>query len=112
MYSDKWLEKDFKCSKSIKVSKLVDYKIYSDSNGKELWVAISYNTADDFHYELLMPDWNRFLSKVLHDTNPENTIKLFRDYLANCESIFSFQYDLNSNNIKYEMCAFYDMDFE
>ncbi len=33
----------------------------------QLVVTVNFEKADDFHYELVMSDWNRFLEEVLQD---------------------------------------------
>lgn len=107
MYSDEWLKQGFNSSLRMKVSDEVDYRIWSNNVGTAVGVTIDFETADDFHYELLMPDWNRFLAEMLYDTNPANTTKVFGKYLYNCKWLFSFEEDLNSNSIKYKKVAFY-----
>lgn len=107
MYSDEWLKQGFNSSLRMKVSDEVDYRIWLGNDGTAVGVTVDFETADDFHYELLMPDWNRFLAEDLHDTNPAYTTKVFGEYLHNCKGLFSFEEDLNSNGIKYEKLAFY-----
>lgn len=107
MYSDEWLKQSFNSNSRIKVSDEVDYRIWSDNDGTAVGVTVDFEIDNDFHYELLMSDWNRFLAEVLHDTNPANTTKVFGEYLHKCKCVFSFEEDLNSIGIKYEKVAFY-----
>lgn len=85
MYSDEWLIQGFKRGSRKKVTDEVYYRIWSDNNGTAVGVTVDFETNGDFHYELLMPDWNRFLAEVLHNMNLINTAKAFGEYLNNCK---------------------------
>lgn len=69
MYSDNWLKQGCTSGNRIKVSDTVDYQVWSDNAGAAVGVTVDFETADDFHYELLIADWHRFLKEVLSVTD-------------------------------------------
>ncbi len=107
MYSDEWLKNGFTKSKRIKISNIVDYVFWRDKNGVAVGVTINFEMANDFHYELLMSDWNKFLEEVLHDNEPMNTERAFREFINKNNQLFAFQEVLDANAIKYKKIAFY-----
>lgn len=107
MYSDEWSKQGFTKGKKTNVSSIVNYVIWLDKKGAAVGVTINFETANDFHYELLIHDWNRFLEEVLQDGNSINTERLFRELINNANSYFTFEETLDAKGIKYKKIAFY-----
>jgi hypothetical protein len=107
MYSDEWLKQGYKKGKRINISSVVNYGIWLDDKGVPVGVTINFETADDFHYELLMQDWNKFLKEILLDDNPINTERVFREFINNNNSNFVFEEVLDARAIKFKKIAFY-----
>ena len=107
MHSDKWLKQGYNSGNRVKVSDVVEYRIWSDNAGIAVGVTVDFETADDFHYELLMTDWNRFLAEVLFVTDTIAPTVAFRDYLANNEGLFAFEDALKFHGIEFKKVAFY-----
>ncbi|NLY20781.1 MAG: hypothetical protein GXZ08_05825 [Tissierellia bacterium] len=110
MYSDIWLQEGYKSGDRIVVSDEVDYKIWTNLDGEIIGVSVNYERADDFHYDLPIEEWTKFLEKVLGNADMNHTQKLFEDFLKNNPNLFSFEDALKDNNIKYDKIAFYDGD--
>lgn len=106
MYSDKWLKDGYTGDNRIKVSDIVDYRIWSDGMGVAIGVTVDYETADDFHYELLIADWHRFLSEVLCITDMSEVATAFQDFLKGNMGLFAFEDALDNHGIKYKKIAF------
>jgi hypothetical protein len=107
MYSDEWLKQGFTKGEKINVSSIVNYGIWLDNDGVPVGVTINFETADDFHYELLMQDWNKFLKEVLLDDNPINTERVFREFINSNNWPFGFEEMLDAKSIEYKKIAFY-----
>lgn len=107
MHSDNWLKQGYTSGNRIKVSDTVDYQIWSDNAGAMVGATVNFETADDFHYELLAENWSRFLSEVLciNDTSP--TAEAFQGFMKIKTNLFAFQEALDEHGIKYKKIAFY-----
>jgi len=107
MYSDNWLKQGYNSGNRIKVSDTVDYQIWSDNAGAAIGVTVNFETADDFHYELLIADWNRFLYEVLCVNDSSVVTEAFQGFLKTTTNLFAFQEVLNEHGINYKKIAFY-----
>jgi hypothetical protein len=107
MYSDKWLKLGYKHGERIIVSSVADYEIWTDSENSIVGVTVNFEVADDYHYELLIIEWMKFLEKVLKTINLENTQKLFEKFLYENNNMFDFEATLKMHGIMYEKIAFY-----
>ncbi len=107
MYSDEWSKQGFIKGKKINVTNIVNYLIWLDKEGTAVGVTINFETVNDFHYELLITEWNKFLKEVLHDDNPINTERVFGEFIINNNSNFAFEEMLDAKTIKYNKIAFY-----
>ena len=107
MHSDNWLKQGYSSGSRIKVSDIVDYRIWSDNAGVAVGVTVDFETADDFHYELLIADWNRFLAEVLLVTDTASSTMAFSEYLASNKGLFAFEDALKVHNIEFRKIAFY-----
>lgn len=107
MYSDNWLKQGYTNGNRIKVSDTVNYQVWSDNNGAAVGVTVNFETADDFHYDLLIADWNRILVEVLCSPKAIAPKDAFRDYLLNNKGLFDFEEALKTHDIKFEKIAFY-----
>jgi hypothetical protein len=107
MYSDYWLKSGYQHGKSIKVSTVVDYKIWIGNKGCVVGVTVDFEEADDYHYDLPIDEWMEFLTKILGDSNLENTPRLFRKFLYENKENLAFEDALNFYQIKYDKIAFY-----
>ena len=81
MYSDYWVKSGYQYGESIKISTVADYKIWIDNRDCVVGVTVDFEEADDCHYDLPIDEWMKFLTKILKDSNFENTPKLFRKFL-------------------------------
>lgn len=106
MYSDEWSKQGFTKGKKANVSSIVNYEIWLDNDGVPVGVTINFEMTNDFHYELLIHDWNRFLKEVLRDSNPINTERLFTEFINNSNQQFAFEEKLDAKGIKYKKIAF------
>ena len=106
-YSDNWLKQGHTSGDRIKVSDIIDYRVWSDKNGSAVGVTVDFETADDFHYELLTVDWGRFLSEVLCITDAATTTAALHNFLGNGTDLFAFEDALKSHDIKYKKIAYY-----
>ena len=107
MHSDDWLKQGYSTGNKIKVSDTVDYRVWSDNSGTAVGITVDFETADDFHYELLMADWHRFLKEALSVTDTTASTVAFRDFLANNEGLFAFEDALKLHGIGFKKIAFY-----
>jgi hypothetical protein len=107
MYSDEWLKQGFTRCEKINVSNIVNYVIWLDNDGNAVGITVNFEMANDFHYELLMPDWNEFLEEVLHDIDPINTERLFGEFINSNNHPFAFEEMLDAKAIRYKKIAFY-----
>jgi len=107
MYSDNWLKQGYNSGNRIKVSDTVDYRVWLDNAGAAVGVTVDFETADDFHYELLAADWHRFLTEVLSVTDLTAPTVAFRAYLADNEGLFALEDALKTYGIEFKKTAFY-----
>lgn len=107
MYSDNWLSLGYIYGERLKVSKIVDYKVWTDKSNKVVGVTVNFELPNDFHYELSIDEWMKFLEKVLENTSLEKTQKLFEKFLCENNDIFKFEDTLKLYGIKYDKIAFY-----
>lgn len=107
MYSDNWLKQGYTSGSRIKISDIVDYRIWSDNKGIAVGVTVDFEAADDFHYELLTEDWNRFLSEVLCITDISSATTAFQGFLKSNTNLFAFEEALGNHSIKYKKVAFF-----
>jgi 4-alpha-glucanotransferase len=107
MHSDNWLKLGYKHGERIIVSPVIDYEIWTDSENSIVGVTVNFEEADDYHYELPIEEWMKFLEKVLKNINLENTQKLFEKFLHENNKMFDFQDALKLHGIEYDKIAFY-----
>ena len=81
IYSDYWVKSGYQHGESIKISTVADYKIWIDNRDCVVGITVDFEKADDCHYDLPIDEWMKFLTKILKDSNFENTPKLFRKFL-------------------------------
>lgn len=106
LYSDCWLKKGYKKSSRIRINDHIDlFKWYDDSK-VNIGVTISFNFADDVHYELRTDQWSKFINLISKQ-------KDISDY-DSLNSFFEMDYPhiqlsdfLEKNNIEYKKIAFY-----
>lgn len=107
MLSDDWLRQGFQHGERIEVNDIVDYVIWTDNKNDIIGVSVNFEEADDYHYDIEIEEWMKFLVKVLDNTNLGETPKLFRNFLEENTEMFAFQDVLDFNQIKYEKIAFW-----
>lgn len=73
-----WKDKVVKWGQSINISGVVYLGYGYDSNQNIIAVKVSYEYADDFHYELSIEEWKKFCLRVL---KPGDEIESFRAFL-------------------------------
>lgn len=107
MLSDDWLRQGFHHGERIEVTDIVDYVIWTNNENDFIGVSVNFEEADDYHYDIEIEEWMKFLVNVLNDANLNETPKLFRNFLEENTEIFGFQAVLDSNQIKYDKIAFW-----
>jgi len=107
MCSDKWLKLGYKHGERNKVSTVADYETWKDSENNIIGVTVNFEDADDYHYELPIEEWMKFLEKVLKSTDLTNTQKLFQEFLIQNNGMFDFQDTLDLHGVKYDKIVFY-----
>ena len=107
MYSDEWHRLGYSSDAQIKVSVFVFYRIWHDQAGNEIGATVDFETANDFHYEMPASEWQRFLTKVLHLTEPYDVTDALRGYFLLNEGLFDFEGDLRMHGIEFQKIAFY-----
>lgn len=107
MLSDDWLRQGFQHGQRIKVNNIVDYVIWTDNKNDIIGVSVDFEEADDYHYDIEIEEWMKFLENVLRNPDLEETSKLFRNFLDENTEMFAFQEVLDSNQIRYDKIAFW-----
>lgn len=107
MLSDDWLRQEFQHGQRIEVTSIVDYFIWTDKNDSIIGVSVNFEEADDYHYDIEIEEWMKFLVNVLKDSNMRNTSELFHNFLEENTEMFAFQDALDFHQIKYDKIAFY-----
>ncbi|MGB4659905.1 MAG: hypothetical protein WBI07_12035 [Mobilitalea sp.] len=106
MYSDDWLRLGFQHGDRIKVTDIVDYVIWTDSRDNIVGVTVNFEEADDYHYDLTIEEWIKFIIKVLINSDFEKIPELFKIFLCENTEIFAFQDALEAHKIKFDKIAF------
>lgn len=70
---------------------IVDYVIWTDTTNSIIGVSVNFEEADDYHYDIEIVEWMKFLEKVLQDTDMKETPKLFRNFMEENKEMFAFQ---------------------
>jgi hypothetical protein len=107
MYSKEWLQLGFQHGERIKVTDIVDYEIWTENGDNIIGVTVNFEEADDYHYDLTIEEWMKFITKVLTNSDIEKTPELFKKFLCENTEIFAFQDALEAQQIKFEKIAFY-----
>ena len=107
MLSDDWLRQGFKHGDRIEVTDIVDYVIWTDNEKDIIGVSVNFEEADDYHYDIEIKEWMKFLENVLNDTNMNETPKLLSSFLEVNTDKYAFQAVLDSMRIKYDKIAFW-----
>lgn len=107
MISDDWLRQGFQHGERIVVTDIVDYVVWTDTTNSIIGVSVNFEEADDYHYDIEIEEWMKFLVQVLIDTNMKETPKLFRNFLEANTEMFAFQEALKFYQIKYDKIAFW-----
>ena len=111
MYSDDWHRAGYRIEKPIPILAPVYYRHAFDLKGNIVGVIVDYEFADDFHYELLAEDWEKFRRNYLSDLDEDETsafrIFISRHNLNSFEGKFAFENALKSSDVKYKKIAFY-----
>ena len=106
MLSDNWYRQGFSCGKKIQVSDFVFFKIWHDEAGKAVGATVDFETANDYHYEMPISEWNKFLEKVLSVKDADKATAAFQKYLATNKGLFDFESDLQMRGIGFQKIFF------
>lgn len=106
MYSDEWLKLGYSSSEQIQVSDVAFYRIWHDEVGNEVGVTVDFETANDYHYELPISEWNRFIRQILKVHTPDGVTSAFRQYFLKNKGLFDFESDLSRYSIVYQKIFF------
>lgn len=106
MYSDEWLKLGYSSGDQIQVSDYVFYRIWHDNAGVEIGAGVDFETENDFHYEMPISEWNRFVNKVLRTGDSEDVTTAFRNYFVKNKALFDFERDLRINGIGFQKFFF------
>lgn len=106
MYSDEWLKQGYTSSEQFAVSDIAYYRIWHDQAGNEIGATVDFETANDFHYELPIAEWQRFLSGVLRIGKSGDVTTALREYFGKNKGLFDFEHDLRIYGIGYQKFFF------
>lgn len=106
-YSDEWHRLGYSSEAQTKVSDFVFYRLWHDQAGNEIGATVDFETANDFHYEMPIAEWQRFLRDILRVKEPEDVTDALRGYFLLNEGLFDFERDLNMHGIVFQKIAFY-----
>ena len=104
MYSDEWQKKGYRFETRIPVSNSIYYKHVYDENDTIVGVIIDFEYADDFHYELMANDWQKFCIKYL-EAGDERLA--FQQFIEKSNMTFALENALEQANIPFKKIAFY-----
>jgi len=107
MYSDTWLAQGYSSREPIRVSDFVFYRTWHDVAGNEIGVTVDFETANDFHYEIPVGEWQSFLTEVLRLEESDDVTDALRGYFLLNEGLFDFERNLKIHGIGYQKIAFY-----
>lgn len=106
MYSDTWLTQGYSSREPIQVSDFVFYRIWQDQAGSEIGVTVDFEAANDFHYEMPVAEWQRFLKTLLGVDQSDEVTDAFRGYFIMNKGLFDFESDLRIHGIGFQKIAF------
>ncbi len=106
MYSDEWINMGYTSGKPIEVSDIAFYRTWTDQAGSEIGVTVDFEIDNDFHYEMPISEWRRFLNDVLHVDESDDVTIVFRNYFVRNNGLFDFERDLRIFGIGYQKIFF------
>ena len=106
MISDEWISLGYTSSEPIEVSDIVFYRVWTDQKGAEIGVSVDFEIDNDFHYELPLSEWQRFVKTVLRVSDSSGVTEAIREYFIKNPKLFDFERDLRIYNIWYEQFFF------
>lgn len=101
MYSDEWIKKEYRKVSTKALVKNVEFSEWVNESNTIIGVSLSFNFESDIHFELLIEDWQRFLTDVLKSKSALN------EYFDCGAPYLKLADDLRLNEIKYQKIAFY-----
>ncbi len=107
MYSDEWIKLGYTSCEQIEVSDIAFYRTWTDNAGAEIGATVDFEIDNDFHYDMPISEWLRFLNNVLHVDESDDVTMMFRNYFVRNKGLFDFERDLRMNGIEYQKIAFY-----
>ena len=103
MYSDNWHREECRFEELERVAGNIFWRhVYSGE--RLVGVMVDYEYADDFHYELEVKEWKRFVDLYLGGKDDLNS---FQNFITSENNLFLFEYALKDANIEYNKIAFY-----
>ena len=106
MYSDEWLKLGYTSGEPIEVSDIAFYRTWTDQAGSEIGVTVDFEIDNDFHYEMPISEWQRFVEEVLHAGKSDDLTAAFRDYFLKNKGLFAFERDLRIYGKGYQKIFF------
>lgn len=106
MYSDEWLKLGYSSDEKIEVSEFAYYRLWFDKAGNEIGAGVDFETENDFHYEMPISEWNRFVKKVLRIGDSDDVTTAFRNYFVKNKGLFDFERDLSVFGIGFQKIFF------
>lgn len=111
MYSDKWMfDTSLHKSAAVEINSATNVHYWLNDNEQLVGVCVSFELAEDVHYELKAEEWVRFLRDVLMvDPHSDYTVPL-RNFLNTSIPQVDFGTALDAKHIEYKKIAFYDFE--
>ena len=106
MHSDEWYKLGYSSGEQIQVSDCVYYRIWHDQAGATIGATVDFETTNDFHYEMPVSEWHRFLNAVLRVKESDDVTTAFREYFLKKDGLFDFESDLRIFGIGYQKIFF------
>jgi|LSQX01.1.fsa_nt_gb hypothetical protein len=107
MYSDDWLRQGYTSDEQTQVSDYVFYRLWYDQAGTEIGATVDFEIDNDFHYEMPLSEWQKFLKVVLQIDESDDVTSALSDYFLKKQGLFDFEADLKIHSIGYQKIAFY-----
>ena len=111
MYTDEWRKKgiNYRIENRRPVAGPVYYRHIYDENDEIIGVCVDFECSDDFHYELLANDWQRFCNTFLEQGDEKQMFQQFLEKkgLNTVDGLFAFERALERENIPFKKISFF-----
>ena len=107
MYSDEWInDKSIIKSPANKVNDFTNISFWQNACGELVGVSVSFELAEDVHYEFKADAWRLLLKVVLNLTESEDYLLALNELIGKDETSYHFAMALFLNNIEHNKLSF------